>query len=206
MQEEGWPLGLQPLNVRVGLMRDVDFPGSASFSTLLTAASPSSSFDSFSDLDSESIGSFYNEKSITLGSLIGISSILELSRRPERRRAIERLRNKKTHKSRAWFFSLCSKLSMENVSINDTPSLAQFLEAERLAANASRRNQTPTNDSHLFSVLPVSIRRPRFMHGAVNPGIAEVGRSRFKAVMNHANGYGIPISPLLSCLCGQITN
>ncbi|KAK6943662.1 hypothetical protein RJ641_024764 [Dillenia turbinata] len=160
MQEEGWPLGLQPLNARVGLMRDGDFPGSASFSTLLTASSASSSFGSFSDLDSEPIGSFYKEKTTTLGSLIGISSILELSRRPERRRAMETLRNKKTHKSRTWFLSLCSKLSMENISINDTTSLLQFLEAERLAANAYKRKLTPTSYSHLFSVLPVSIRRP----------------------------------------------
>ena len=52
MQEEGWPLGLQPLNARIGLVRNRDFSGSVSFSTLLTA-SPSSSSISSSDLDTE---------------------------------------------------------------------------------------------------------------------------------------------------------
>ncbi|KAK9169645.1 hypothetical protein Syun_001785 [Stephania yunnanensis] len=51
-QEEGWPLGLQPLNMRVGLVRTRDFSGSISFNTLITR-SPSSSTDSSSDLDTE---------------------------------------------------------------------------------------------------------------------------------------------------------
>ncbi|KAK9169136.1 hypothetical protein Syun_001276 [Stephania yunnanensis] len=51
-QEEGWPLGLQPLNMRVGLVRTCDFYGSISSNTLITG-SPSSSTDSSSDLDTE---------------------------------------------------------------------------------------------------------------------------------------------------------
>ncbi|KAK9098551.1 hypothetical protein Syun_025596 [Stephania yunnanensis] len=51
-QEEGWPSGLQPLNMRVGLVRTRDFSGSISFNTLITG-SPSSSTDSSSDLDIE---------------------------------------------------------------------------------------------------------------------------------------------------------
>lgn len=52
LQEEGWPLGLQPLNVRVGLARNRNFSGSTSFNTLMSS-SPSSSTDSSSDLDTE---------------------------------------------------------------------------------------------------------------------------------------------------------
>lgn len=51
LQEGGWPLGLQPVNLRVGLVRNRNLSGSASFSTLLTA-SPTST-DSSSDLDTE---------------------------------------------------------------------------------------------------------------------------------------------------------
>ncbi|KAK9121125.1 hypothetical protein Syun_018742 [Stephania yunnanensis] len=51
-QEEGWPLGLQPLNMRVGLVRTRDFSGSISFNNLITG-SPSSSTDTSSDLDTE---------------------------------------------------------------------------------------------------------------------------------------------------------
>lgn len=52
MQEDGWPLGLRPLNARVGLVRNRNFSGSVSFSTLLTD-SPSPSTASSSDLDTE---------------------------------------------------------------------------------------------------------------------------------------------------------
>ncbi|KAH0632311.1 hypothetical protein KY290_035733 [Solanum tuberosum] len=46
-QDEGWPLGLQPLHVR-----NHGFNGSISFNTLITV-SPSSSSHSSSDLDTE---------------------------------------------------------------------------------------------------------------------------------------------------------
>lgn len=49
-QEEGWPLGLQPLNLRIGLGRSRD--GSTSFNTSLSD-SLTSSTDSSSDLDTE---------------------------------------------------------------------------------------------------------------------------------------------------------
>lgn len=48
LQDDGWPLGLHPLNVRVGLVRSRDL----SFSTLLTRSTTSSA-DSSSDLDTE---------------------------------------------------------------------------------------------------------------------------------------------------------
>ncbi|KAK7395325.1 hypothetical protein VNO78_15876 [Psophocarpus tetragonolobus] len=142
VQEEGWPLGLRFLNSRIGLMRNGS--GSASFSTVLTA-SHTPSTDSSSDLDTESTGSLFHDNSITLGSLIGISSFLELSRRSTRGRMVETSRdNKRIHKLKPWLFSLCSRLSTDAVIGNDAPSLGHYLEAERRAANSHRRSQFPT--------------------------------------------------------------
>ncbi|XP_061352907.1 uncharacterized protein At3g17950-like [Gastrolobium bilobum] len=143
-QEEGWPLGLRFLNSRIGLGRNDDFSGSVSFSTMLSD-SPTRSTDSFSDLNTESSGSFFHDKSITLGSLIGLSSFLELSRRSTRGRMMEPSKdNKKNHKLKPWLFSLCSKVSTDAVSRNDAPSLGQYLEAEKRAASTYRRNQCST--------------------------------------------------------------
>ncbi|KAG5242968.1 60S Ribosomal protein [Salix suchowensis] len=108
--EDGWPLGLRPLNARVGLVRNRDVNGSVSFSTLLSASN-SSSTDSSSDLDTESTGSFFHDNSLTLGSLIGVSSILELSTRSTRGRTTETSREQKNYKSKPWLFSICSRLS-----------------------------------------------------------------------------------------------
>ncbi|XP_058109697.1 uncharacterized protein At3g17950-like [Magnolia sinica] len=132
-QEGGWPLGLQPLNMRVGLVRSRELSGSISFSTLLSD-SPSSSSVTSSDLDTQSTGSFFPDKSTTLGNLIGISSILELSgRRPENSEV------KKTCRVRTWF-SLCTKACGNGCnSPNHPQSLGHFLEVERKAAGVYRR-------------------------------------------------------------------
>ncbi|KAL5057852.1 hypothetical protein RYX36_029456 [Vicia faba] len=144
-QEEGWPLGLRLLNSRIGVVRNGDFSGSDSFSTVLSADSPTPSTYSSSDLDTQSTGSFFHDKSITLGSLIRISSFLELSRRSSRRRVMENSEeNKKNHKQKPWLFSLCSKLCTDAVIGNDVHSLGHYLEAERKAATSYRRNQCPT--------------------------------------------------------------
>ncbi|KOM37975.1 hypothetical protein LR48_Vigan03g135700 [Vigna angularis] len=120
-QEEGWPLGLRFLNSRLGLVRNGS--GSASFSTVLTASHTPSTVSS-SDLDTESTGSFFRDNSITLGSLIGISSFLELSGRSTRGRMVEASKDsKRIHKLKPWLFSLCSRLSTDAVSGNDAPSL-----------------------------------------------------------------------------------
>ncbi|KAL8484040.1 hypothetical protein ACS0TY_026654 [Phlomoides rotata] len=141
--EEGWPLGLHPVNVRAGLVRIRDFNASLSSNTLLTS-SPISSTDSSSDLDTEhllvqSTGSLFHDKSMTLGSLMGISSILELSRRSTRGRIPEPAasRNKKNYKTKTWFFSLCSRLSEDaDHAVNNAPSLAHFLQAQRRGGRA----------------------------------------------------------------------
>ncbi|OMO97160.1 hypothetical protein COLO4_14818 [Corchorus olitorius] len=207
-REEGWPLGLQPLNARIGLVRNRDFAGSASFSTLLTA-SPSSSSISSSDLDTESTGSFFHDKSITLGSLIGISSFLDLSRRSTRRRPTETLRDQKNYKSRPWLFSLCSKLSTDAVDTNNTQSLGQFLEVERMRAaggNIYRRNQTPVPASAPGDFQPVTLAsepNSLFVGDRIAPPSNAVdGLKSDRELLEHGNGYGVPL--LLSCLCGQL--
>ncbi|KAI3973724.1 hypothetical protein MKX01_031144 [Papaver californicum] len=123
-QEDGLPLGLQPLNVIVGLVRnhhDAAFSArSMSFNTLLTF-SPSTSTVFSSDIDTESTGSFFPDKSMTLGSLMGVSSITDLSGRSltGRRSLMESFRtvkdnnhnsNKMKSYKKYWLFSLlCAK-------------------------------------------------------------------------------------------------
>ncbi|XVE96866.1 hypothetical protein REPUB_Repub02eG0260300 [Reevesia pubescens] len=211
-REEGWPLGLQPLNARIGLVRNSDFSGSVSFSTLLTA-SPSSSSISSSDLDTESTGSFFHDKSITLGSLIGVSSFLELSRRSARRRTIETPRDQKNnYKSRPWLFSLCSKLSTDAVETNNAQSLGHFLEVERRisAANIYRRNQTPAaayGPGDFSPLMLTSEPNSLFIGDQIAPRSnaalsVEDGRKSDRELLEHRNGYGTPL--FLSCLCGQL--
>uniref|UniRef100_A0A2P2NLZ6 Uncharacterized protein n=1 Tax=Rhizophora mucronata TaxID=61149 RepID=A0A2P2NLZ6_RHIMU len=207
-QEDGWPLGLRLLNARVGLGRNQDFNGSVSFSTLLTSSS-SSSMDSSSDLDTESTGSFFHDKSITLGSLIGVSSILEFSRRSTRRTA-EALKNQKNNKSRPWLFSLCSRLSTDAISTNNTPSLRHFLQVERRAANSSRRNFSPTlygtNDFSPVhhNPIPSSLFVGDHISAQSNNSLGSNGGRRSNTeLLEGENGYGAPL--MLSCLCGQLT-
>ncbi|KAK9289804.1 hypothetical protein L1049_007964 [Liquidambar formosana] len=207
-QEDGWPLGLQPLNARVGLLRNRDYSGSVSFSTLLTA-SLSSSTGSSSDLDTQSTGSFFHDKSISLGSVLGVSSIIELSQRSTRGRTAETLREKKNYKSRSWIFSLCSKLTTDAVNMDNTPSLGHFLQVERRASSIYRRNQSPTiyGPDDFSQVLPARDANPLFISGQVAPpqssGLGSDGRNNGEFFEN-GNGHGVPL--LLSCLCGQLSH
>ncbi|KAM0948277.1 hypothetical protein DsansV1_C07g0076581 [Dioscorea sansibarensis] len=71
LQENGWPLGLvQPVNVIMALepIGNLDFSGS------LSSSNPSITS---SDSETESSISFFNDRSITLGSLIGFTSIVK---------------------------------------------------------------------------------------------------------------------------------
>lgn len=209
-QEEGWPLGLRPLNARVGLVRNRDLSGSISFNTLLTG-SPTSSTISSSDLDTESTGSFFHDKSITLGSLIGVSNILELSRRSTRGRTAETLREGKNQKPKHWLFSLCSKLTTDAVNVSNTPSLGHFLEAERrAAASVYRRNQNHSPNiygpSDFSPIMPVLETNTLFVGGQVAPQssspLGESGGRKSDNELFDSNGYGIPF--LFSCLRGHL--
>ncbi|KAL5814514.1 hypothetical protein ACOSQ4_025155 [Xanthoceras sorbifolium] len=213
-QEEGWPLGLQPLNVRVGLVGNHgDFSGSVSFNTLITG-SPTSSTDSSSDLDTESTGSFFHDRSITLGSLIGVSSIFKLSKRSIRGRKPEAVKEKKSNKrSRTWLFSLCSRdrTDAENVNNNNPPSLGHFLAVERRAAtnNGCRRNQSPNIyvPDELSLAYPNTEPNSLFVNGCIapppqsSPWHVSDDEKRNNGGLEHGNGCGVPV--LFSCMCGQ---
>ncbi|XP_028548908.1 uncharacterized protein LOC110097448 isoform X1 [Dendrobium catenatum] len=133
-QQEGWPLGLQPLSLRLGLIRNFDFFDSVSFSSANTGSSRSTSLTS-SDFDSESFGYLSQERNVTLGSFMGIrGSILELSRRPFRRSRRHESLTEKKPKNKPWF-SLCTKPQLEFEKGDCSQSLGQFLEMERKACN-----------------------------------------------------------------------
>ncbi|XP_030524362.1 uncharacterized protein At3g17950-like [Rhodamnia argentea] len=203
-QREGWPLGLQPVNVRVGLGRNNRgrSAGSISFNTLLTGSPTSSCTDFSSDLDTESTGSFFHDRSITLGSLMGASTMLELSRRSTRIRKPEAV--KKSCKPRIWLFSLCSGVStdVERMDNDAAQSLGQFLAVERKAANGCRRiGQGPITYGPDEIVMAQGESGPSnslFVDGRVapppraSPG-AEEG--------DGPDGYGVSL--ILCCACGN---
>nr|XP_043636544.1 uncharacterized protein At3g17950-like [Erigeron canadensis] len=135
VEEGGWPLGLQPLNMR-----------SVSFSTFISG-SPSSLSHSSSDLDTESTGSFFHDRSITLGNLLGVSSIVELSRRRHKTvsESVSLGTNTKSNtKFKPWCFGLClcqrdNDDDIVNTSNNNIIPLGHFLEVERRAAQDINR-------------------------------------------------------------------
>ncbi|KAF7845508.1 uncharacterized protein G2W53_002413 [Senna tora] len=213
MQEEGWPLGLRLLNARIGLVRNGDFSGSVSFSTMLNA-SPTSSMDSSSDLDTQSTGSTFHDKSITLGNMIGISSILELSGRSNRGRMVEPFKDsKKNHKLlKPCFFSLCSKLTTDAVITmhdhHNAPSLGHYLEEERRAASASNctRNKFSSSDGPYNDFSPIRDSNSLFVEGRVvapqcAASMEEEGGEPNRALLEQSNdGYERPT--VFPCLCG----
>ncbi|KAM7265107.1 hypothetical protein ACFE04_002790 [Oxalis oulophora] len=179
-QEDGWPLGLQPLNERIGIVRNRNISSasvSVSFTTLLTASSTSSSSSmdsSSSDLDTQSTGSFFVDRSITLGSLIGLPALSQLSRRSTRRRTAAETDQKKT---KSWLFSLCSKLSTDAVNTNQhynsAASLGRFLEQERRVRRVNQ-NSLFVEDHHVAVPHENSIRGEQLHngHGAPLPAFS----------------------------------
>lgn len=108
----------------------------------------------------QSMGSFFRDRSYTLGNLIGISSFLELSRRSNRARidqsASRNHQHQKNLKSyKPWIFSICSKIGTNATVIahnkiinedngrNNVQSLGHFLMVERRAIGSTTRS-TPT--------------------------------------------------------------
>ncbi|CAN0926624.1 Uncharacterized protein At3g17950 [Linum grandiflorum] len=217
LQEDGWPLGLRPLNARVGLLRNPpDFNGSISFTaTTLLTRSASSTTHSSSALDTESTGSFFHDKSITLGSLIGLTNILELSRRSTRGRGrsgssrehqymyINNNNNENSLKPKFWIFSLCSRLSTDAVNSTtnnnnnnniQSPCLGHFLQVERQAALTSTSSTLyygPNDFSPIASTDAAarSINNSLFIGGEIAP----------PRLLEHGTRYESP--SILSCLC-----
>ncbi|XP_031385436.1 uncharacterized protein At3g17950-like isoform X1 [Punica granatum] len=150
LQEGGWPLGLQPVNVRAGLSlgthRELLSRGSVSLNTPLTASpthSPSTGSSSSSDLDSESTGSsFFQERNITFGRLIGASSTLDLSKRSSasRRSSLKSSQkpNRNSKPNLLWSFSTCCRDSSDvevvknySTATAGAPPLSHLLAVER---------------------------------------------------------------------------
>lgn len=167
----GWPLGLQPLHMHIQMLNVMSRAtrsreaGSFSYNMthhhhhrqlrymqgdispfFLSTYTPSISSLSSSDLDTESTGSFFPEKSTTLGTLIGIHS------RSQRRQPItmdnvttQLLQSKHMTKSQRLHACWCAltlimKCACPNSDVNPiqeslSPSLAHLLELERKAAH-----------------------------------------------------------------------
>ncbi|XP_019161487.1 PREDICTED: uncharacterized protein At3g17950-like isoform X1 [Ipomoea nil] len=150
-QENGWPLGLRhPHNLRIRR-----FNGSiVSFDT---AASPTSTSGFSSDLDTQSTGSFFRDHSITLGSLMGISNLVELSRRSSTRRTRQPLRSESSvviKSKKTWLFSLCYRLNSGDDEVDMktaamAPSLGYLLEVERRASARFYQPNHQYGRSHL---------------------------------------------------------
>ncbi|XP_058199570.1 uncharacterized protein At3g17950-like [Rhododendron vialii] len=214
-QEEGWPLGLQPLNGRAGLVRSHEYLfGSTSFHTLLSASATSST-DFSSDLDTQSTGSFFHDNSTTLGTLMGVSTIgttnlRDLPRRsssvtkgrPRPPEVIPGVKKKKAQLrcNASWCFSLCPKNNTDaqigNASDNP-PSLAQFLASERRAANGNHIIYGPDG---LALAQPIVEPNSLFVNGCVAPPRSNplIGSGLME---NGDKGCGVPF--LLYCVCGQ---
>ncbi|GAB2274358.1 hypothetical protein Dimus_009122 [Dionaea muscipula] len=198
-QEEGWPLGLPPLNVGIGLERARDYRGPLSFNTILTC-SPTSSTASTSDLDTESTGSFFHDRSVTLGSLIGASSILELAGRSVRGRRPEPLKAKRPCKSKAWCLSLCSRNSTDAMDIDNAPSPAVDNNA---SSNDSKRNRSSIADhgaNEISLVQPMAEANTLFVNGQIAP--PRCSSSEAESCRSGANVHGL-LPALFSFVCGQ---
>lgn len=95
------------------------------------------------------------------------------------------------------------------MNTNNTASLGHFLEAERRAASICRRNQSPANyrPNDFSPVRAASNPNPVFVGDRVAPRSsdslsADNERSSNRELLEHGNGYGVPL--MLSCMCGQL--
>ncbi|XP_031485095.1 uncharacterized protein LOC116254121 isoform X2 [Nymphaea colorata] len=134
-QEDGWPLGLQPLSRRVGLGGNRDLSEPISLDTWVTG-SPTSSSVSSSDLETQSTGSSFHENSVTLGNLLGV--------RPNQALPIYRTNNlatRKNYRSSAWL-NMLIRAGILSSQANSPPSLGHFLEVERRAASTTKARKS----------------------------------------------------------------
>lgn len=165
----------------------------------------------------QSTESLFHDNGITLGSLIGVSSIFNLSRRSSRGRirTVEASQDKKNCKSKHWLFSLCSKLTPEAVNVSNAPSLGHFLEAERRGrTNINRRNHgrrpIEYGPDDFSPAMAVSDDNGLFVDGVVAAAQgssasenADHGGTRSNSeLLEYGNRFRTPL--LVSCLCGQL--
>lgn len=162
----------------------------------------------------QSTGSFFHDRSITLGSLIGITSILELSSRSLRRSRKQDTssRGKRSHTNKTWF-SLCTKAQVKSEKTVNAPSLGHFLEVERRASNGHRRNGNPI--TYELDALPEnqSNAEPNtlFANGLVVPPqvdangalvlVGDAKKSNSSRGLSHRNSYCFAL--MFPCMGGQ---
>lgn len=165
----------------------------------------------------QSTGSFFHDSSTTLGSLIGVPRIVNLSRRSLRGSANSgSTGSQKNYRSKSWCFSLCptNTTDAEN-STKNTPSLGQFLAVERRAAHEHRNSSYSS-----FMYGPDEIansqldREPNslFVNGHIAPpppppgsspwsGSSDVNRRQGNDLLGHSNNeQGPPL--MFPCICG----
>ncbi|CAH9109159.1 unnamed protein product [Cuscuta epithymum] len=204
MQGEGWPLGLRPLSLRVVRNRDHYLEAStSSFNTTLLGDSPAASSSVSSAFDTESTGSsFFLDRSTTLGTLIGITRIMNLSRRSTRETVIETV-DKKHNWSRC--FSMCPTKSTDAADMTSIRShkagapLGHFLAVERSDANRNDRiiHHNPMvygpdeYDVGQKDIEPNSL----FSDGHIAPPQVS------KRTMESENEHSVPLV-LFPCICG----
>ncbi|GAB2295729.1 hypothetical protein Dimus_029882 [Dionaea muscipula] len=138
-QEEGWPLGLQRQNVRSAeqLVRNRDISASlVSLRTIVSTVSPSTfSSPSSSDLDTESSGSFFQDRSMSLGCLIGMSTtvqVRQVSTKGNEPGPTKLKGHKSINRSLDWLFALCMKpASDDHRRMKSNHSLGFLIEEEK---------------------------------------------------------------------------
>ncbi|KAL1345333.1 uncharacterized protein LOC107461596 [Arachis duranensis] len=202
---EGWPLGLlQPLNNA----RSGNNSGSISFNTLLTSSSTTDN-NSSSDLDTESTGSFYVDNSTTLGSLMGVSTISELSRRAPNNKTEQGLNKIKKQNNNRFSFMisrlLCpssssrtrnTKNNNNNNSNNDGPSLGEYLAVER-TSNKPIIYYGPDDEVALAETIHIAEPNSLFVNGTIAPPPTNNNNNNKKK-----KRFRTSLLELFSCVCG----
>lgn len=167
----GWPLGLQPLHVmnrlaaaatsREQLFTLLQYNRRNRAASPFFISTPSISSLSSSDLDTESTGSFFPERSTTLGTLIGIHS------RPHRHERPANFHNVTTHSKHQLktaqrlhacccaAFALVTRCASSHSHSHPSeeslsPSLAHLLELERRSAHMTEEEEAATLQTESF--------------------------------------------------------
>ncbi|QCE09235.1 hypothetical protein DEO72_LG10g454 [Vigna unguiculata] len=120
---------------------------------------------------------------------MGVSSIVEVSRRSLRETKTELLKSKK--KLKFWSWCLCLGWRSTNCEGENAPSLAQFLAVERRVANENRRNQSLHFELALAETN-IAERNSLFINGTIAPPHSispthSIGTDRKNTEIKHAN-------------------
>lgn len=167
----------------------------------------------------QSTGSFFHDNSNTLGSLIGVPRIVNLSRRSIRGTSNPGgiVGAQKNYRSKTWCFSLCptNTTDAESSTKSTTPSLGQFLAVERRAAHEHRRSHSSFmiyGPDELAITQPDREANSLFVNGHIAPpqqqqqqsspwsGSSNVNRRQSNGLGHSYEQQGVPL--LFPCICG----